>query len=163
MLLPIIESSLPIGRCNAGAPVKLGTMERMPIIDAVRITLEYSGYHGEIKFRLVIPTGPRHRVADSSRSGHFWGPNITKCHSDRCQMAARPGYSERAASRIATALVIYRSGQRTTPQTQVIAYTFGRCQAVRASRQLRTDYRCLNASPAYSSRSTRMFRTMSPS
>ncbi len=52
-------------KINDGTAVNLGTMERVRVIDAVRLVLEYSGHNAEIRFRPDMPTGPVNRVADN--------------------------------------------------------------------------------------------------
>lgn len=53
-------------KIDDGTAVNLGTMERVRVIDAVRMVLEYTGHKAEIKLRPDMPTGPLNRVADNS-------------------------------------------------------------------------------------------------
>ena len=43
---------------DSGA-VNLGTMERVQVIDAVKMVMEYTGHEAEIKLLPHMPTGPR--------------------------------------------------------------------------------------------------------
>jgi nucleoside-diphosphate-sugar epimerase len=52
-------------KINDGTAVNLGTMERVRVIDAARMVLDYSGHKAEIRLRLDMPTGPVNRVADN--------------------------------------------------------------------------------------------------
>ncbi len=52
-------------RIDDGTAVNLGTMERVRVIDAVRLVLEYTGHRADIKFRPDMPIGPLNRVADN--------------------------------------------------------------------------------------------------
>jgi UDP-glucose 4-epimerase len=45
--------------------VNLGTMERVQVIDAARLVLDYTGHKAEIRLLPQMPTGPRNRVADN--------------------------------------------------------------------------------------------------
>src|SRR6202011_4365252 len=45
-------------KIHDGTAVNLGTMERVRVIDAARMALEYAGKKAEIKFRPDMPTGP---------------------------------------------------------------------------------------------------------
>ncbi|MEM7352352.1 MAG: NAD-dependent epimerase/dehydratase family protein [Acidobacteriota bacterium] len=56
-----------------GSAVNLGTMERIRVIDAVQEVLRYAGHQAEIRLRPEMPTGPRNRVADSSRAQELLG------------------------------------------------------------------------------------------
>jgi len=61
-----------------GTAVNLGTMERVRVIDAVRMVLERIGHKAEIKFRPDMPTGPLNRVADNSLARQLlgWEPEV---------------------------------------------------------------------------------------
>lgn len=65
-------------KIDDGAAVNLGTMERVRVIDAVRLVLEYSGHAAEIKLMPEMPTGPLNRVADNSlaRERLGWEPRV---------------------------------------------------------------------------------------
>ncbi len=62
-----------------GTAINLGTMERVRVIDAVRMVLEYTGHKAEIKLRPDMPTGPLNRVADNSLAKKLlgWEPKLT--------------------------------------------------------------------------------------
>ena len=53
-------------KIHDGTAVNLGTMERVRVIDAARLVLEYAGLKAEIKLLPHMPTGPANRVADNS-------------------------------------------------------------------------------------------------
>jgi len=61
-----------------GTAVNLGTMERVRVIDAVKMVLEYTGHKAEIVFRPDMPTGPLNRVADNSLARELlgWEPQV---------------------------------------------------------------------------------------
>jgi nucleoside-diphosphate-sugar epimerase len=52
-------------KIHDGTAVNLGTMERVRVIDAARLVLDYSGHKAEIRLRPDMPTGPVNRVADN--------------------------------------------------------------------------------------------------
>jgi len=52
-------------KIDDGTPVNLGTMERIRVIDAVKMVLDYTGHQAEIKLLLDMPTGPLSRAADN--------------------------------------------------------------------------------------------------
>ncbi|MEM4301930.1 MAG: NAD-dependent epimerase/dehydratase family protein [Candidatus Caldarchaeum sp.] len=58
--------------------INLGTMERVRVIDAVKMILEYTGHRAEIVFRPDMPTGPANRVADNSLAKKLlgWEPQV---------------------------------------------------------------------------------------
>jgi nucleoside-diphosphate-sugar epimerase len=66
-------------RIDDGTGVNLGTMERVRVIDAVNMVLEFTGHQPEIKFRLDMPTGPLNRVADNALARKLlgWEPQVT--------------------------------------------------------------------------------------
>ncbi len=65
-------------KIDDGTAVNLGTMERIQVIDAVKLAMEYSGHKAEIKFLTDMPTGPLNRVADNSLAKNLlgWEPQI---------------------------------------------------------------------------------------
>ncbi len=68
-------------KIDDGTPINLGTMERVRVIDAVRMVLEYTGHKAEIKFLPKMPTGPLNRVADNSLAKKLlaWEPKTMFC------------------------------------------------------------------------------------
>jgi UDP-glucuronate decarboxylase len=48
-------------------------MERVRVIDAARMVLEYSGHKAEIRLRPDMPTGPVNRVADNKLAKKLLG------------------------------------------------------------------------------------------
>ena len=65
-------------KIDDGTAVNLGTMERVRVIDAVKMVLEYTGHKAEIKLRPDMPTGPLNRVADNSLAKKLlgWEPRV---------------------------------------------------------------------------------------
>ncbi len=65
-------------RIDDGTAVNLGTMERIRVIDAVKIILDYAGLDADIRYLPDMPTGPLNRVADNSlaRSLLNWEPEV---------------------------------------------------------------------------------------
>jgi UDP-glucose 4-epimerase len=65
-------------KISDGTPVNLGTMERIRVIDAVQMVLDYSGHRPRIVFRPEMPTGPLNRVADNSLAKKLlgWEPQV---------------------------------------------------------------------------------------
>jgi nucleoside-diphosphate-sugar epimerase len=62
-----------------GTAVNLGTMERVRVIDAVRMVCELAGYEPEIVKQLDMPVGPMNRVADNSLGKRLldWEPRVS--------------------------------------------------------------------------------------
>ncbi|MCL6481192.1 MAG: NAD-dependent epimerase/dehydratase family protein, partial [Firmicutes bacterium] len=65
-------------KIDDGTAVNLGTMERVRVLDAVQMILEYTGHRAEIKFRPDMPTGPLNRVADNALARRLlgWQPQV---------------------------------------------------------------------------------------
>jgi nucleoside-diphosphate-sugar epimerase len=75
----IVSGTILAGeKIDDGTPVNLGTMERVTVIDAVNMVLEFTGQKAEIKFLRDMPTGPLNRVADNSRAKQLlgWEPRV---------------------------------------------------------------------------------------
>lgn len=53
-------------KIDDGTAVNLGTTERIRVIDAVKMVMEYTGHSAPIKLLAHMPTGPVNRVADNS-------------------------------------------------------------------------------------------------
>jgi len=60
-------------KINDGTAINLGTMERVRVIDAARMVLEYSGHKAEIRLLPDMPTGPVNRVADNQLAKKLLG------------------------------------------------------------------------------------------
>jgi nucleoside-diphosphate-sugar epimerase len=60
-------------KIHDGTAVNLGTMERVRVMDAARLVLEYAGLKAEIKLLPHMPTGPANRVADNSLAKKLLG------------------------------------------------------------------------------------------
>jgi nucleoside-diphosphate-sugar epimerase len=65
-------------KIDDGTAINLGTMERVRVIDAVKMVLEYTGHQAEIRLRPDMPTGPLNRVADNSLAQKLlgWKPQV---------------------------------------------------------------------------------------
>ncbi|MBI2531004.1 MAG: SDR family NAD(P)-dependent oxidoreductase [Deltaproteobacteria bacterium] len=65
-------------RIDDGTAVNLGTMERVRVIEAVKMVMEYTGHRAEIKLCPEMPTGPLNRVADNSLAKKLlgWEPQV---------------------------------------------------------------------------------------
>ena len=75
----IVEGTiLAAERIEDGTAVNLGTMERVRVIDAVRMVCELAGYAPEIVQQLDMPVGPMNRVADNSLAKRLlgWEPTV---------------------------------------------------------------------------------------
>lgn len=61
-----------------GTAVNLGTMERVRVIDAVKMVLDYTGHQAEILLLPEMPTGPLNRVADNTLARKLlgWEPQV---------------------------------------------------------------------------------------
>jgi nucleoside-diphosphate-sugar epimerase len=61
-----------------GTAVNLGTMERVRVMDAVKMVLEYTGHQAEIRLLPDMPTGPLNRVADNTLARKLlgWKPQV---------------------------------------------------------------------------------------
>jgi len=61
-----------------GTAVNLGTMERVKVIDAVRMVCELAGYEPEIVLQPDMPVGPMNRVADNALARELlgWEPKV---------------------------------------------------------------------------------------
>lgn len=65
-------------KISDGTAVNLGTMERIRVIDAVQMVLDYTGHRPRIVFRPEMPTGPLNRVADNALARKLlgWEPQV---------------------------------------------------------------------------------------
>jgi UDP-glucose 4-epimerase len=75
----IVEGTILAGeKINDGTAVNLGTMERIRVLDAVKMVCEYTGHKAEIKLRPDMPTGPLNRVADNALAKKLlgWEPKV---------------------------------------------------------------------------------------
>jgi nucleoside-diphosphate-sugar epimerase len=75
----IVEGTiLAAERIDDGTAVNLGTMERVRVLDAARLVLEYTEHQAEIKLRPDMPTGPLNRVADNRLARELlgWQPKV---------------------------------------------------------------------------------------
>lgn len=75
----IVEGTiLAAENIHDGTAVNLGTMERIRVIDAVKMVCEFTSHKAEIKLRPDMPTGPLNRVADNSLAKTLlgWEPKM---------------------------------------------------------------------------------------
>src|SRR5579863_8371846 len=75
----IVEGTILAGeKINDGTAINLGTMERIKVIDAVKMVCDFTGHKAEIKLRPDMPTGPLNRVADNSLAKKLlgWEPQV---------------------------------------------------------------------------------------
>lgn len=75
----IVEGTiLASEKVKDGTAVNLGTMERVRVIDAAQLVLEYAGKKADFKFLRNMPTGPANRVADNSLAMKLlgWKPQV---------------------------------------------------------------------------------------
>lgn len=65
-------------KVDDGTAINLGTMERIKVIDAVNMILEYTRYKPKIKFKTDMPVGPVNRVADNALAKKLlsWEPKV---------------------------------------------------------------------------------------
>ena len=70
----IVEGTiLAAEKIEDGTAVNLGTMERVKVIDAVRMVTDMAGYQPQIVLQPDKPTGPLNRVADNSLARRLLG------------------------------------------------------------------------------------------
>jgi nucleoside-diphosphate-sugar epimerase len=75
----IVEGTiLAAEKIDDGAAVNLGTMERIRVIDAVKMVCELTAYEPEIVLQPEMPTGPMNRVADNALARDLlgWEPKV---------------------------------------------------------------------------------------
>jgi len=65
-------------KIDDGTAVNLGTQERIRVIDAVQMVMDYTGHQAAIKLLPDMPTGPLNRVADNSLARRLlgWEPQV---------------------------------------------------------------------------------------
>jgi nucleoside-diphosphate-sugar epimerase len=75
----IVEGTiLSAENIDDGTAVNLGTMERVRVMDAVKMVCEMAGYDPEIVLQPDMPTGPMNRVAENSLAKKLlgWEPQV---------------------------------------------------------------------------------------
>ena len=75
----IVSGTILAGeKIDDGTAVNLGTMERVKVIDAVKMVMEFTGHNARIKLLPNMPTGPLNRVADNSlaKKRMGWEPKV---------------------------------------------------------------------------------------
>jgi nucleoside-diphosphate-sugar epimerase len=65
-------------KIHDGTAVNLGTMERITVMQAVKLVFEYTGHGAQIELHPEMPTGPLNRVADNSLARELlgWAPEV---------------------------------------------------------------------------------------
>jgi nucleoside-diphosphate-sugar epimerase len=75
----IVSGTILAGeKIDDGTAINLGTMERISVIGAARMVMEYTGHNAEIKLLPNMPTGPLNRVADNALAKKLlgWEPKV---------------------------------------------------------------------------------------
>lgn len=65
-------------RVDGPCAINLGTQERIRVLDAVKMALDYTGHTAQIRLRPEMPTGPVNRVASNARARELlgWEPEV---------------------------------------------------------------------------------------
>jgi len=65
-------------KIDDGQAINLGTMERIRVLDAAKMVLEFANHKAEFRLRPEMPTGPLNRVADNSLARKLlgWEPQV---------------------------------------------------------------------------------------
>ncbi len=65
-------------KISDGTPINLGTMERISVLDAVKMVCDLTGHKAEIELRPDMPTGPLNRVANNALAKKLlgWEPKV---------------------------------------------------------------------------------------
>lgn len=70
----IVNGTILAGeKIHDGTAVNLGTMERIRVLDAAKMALEFAGRKAQIRLRPDMPTGPSNRVADNALAKKLLG------------------------------------------------------------------------------------------
>ncbi|MBZ5702289.1 MAG: NAD-dependent epimerase/dehydratase family protein [Acidobacteriia bacterium] len=75
----IVSGTILAGeKISDGTAVNLGTMERIQVLDAVKMVFDFTGHKAKIKLRPDMPTGPLNRVAENSLAKKLlgWEPKV---------------------------------------------------------------------------------------
>jgi len=76
----IVEGTILAGEnIDDGTAVNLGTMERIRVLDAARMVMNFTGHEAQIATRPDMPTGPLNRVADNSLAKQLLGVEPKVC------------------------------------------------------------------------------------
>lgn len=101
----IVEGTiLAAEKISDGTAVNLGTRERIKVIDAVKMILEYTGHKAEINYRLDMPIGPLNRVADNTLAKKLlgWEPKVK--FKDGLKKTINWYYSSKSKEQISSSL-----------------------------------------------------------
>jgi nucleoside-diphosphate-sugar epimerase len=65
-------------KIDDGTAINLGTMERIKVLDAAKMVMEFTGHKASIKLLPHMPTGPLNRVADNALAKKLtgWEPKV---------------------------------------------------------------------------------------
>src|SRR5579871_4907083 len=75
----IVEGTILAGeKISDGTAINLGTMERIRVLEAVKMVCDVTGHKAEIKLCPDMPTGPLNRVADNALAKKLlgWEPKV---------------------------------------------------------------------------------------
>jgi len=75
----IVEGTILAGeKISDGTAINLGTMERIRVLDAVKMVCDMTGHKVDVKLRPDMPTGPLNRVADNALAKKLlgWEPKV---------------------------------------------------------------------------------------
>lgn len=75
----IVEGTILVAeKIDDGTAINLGTMERIRVLDAVKMVMELTSHRAQIITRPDMPTGPLNRVADNSLTRKLldWEPKV---------------------------------------------------------------------------------------
>jgi nucleoside-diphosphate-sugar epimerase len=75
----IVSGTIAAGeKIDDGTAINLGTMERVKVIDAVNMVMEFTGHKADVKLLPNMPTGPLNRVADNALAKKLtgWEPKV---------------------------------------------------------------------------------------
>lgn len=91
-------------RIDDGTAINLGTMERIRVIDAVLLTLEYTGHRAALRFRPEMPTGPLNRVADNRLAKELLGWEPEVCFREGLRRTIEWYYATKDRAQVRTTL-----------------------------------------------------------
>lgn len=117
----IVEGMMKVAeKIDDGSAVNLGTRERIRVIEAVKMILDYTSHKPKIEFRPNMPTGPANRVADNSKAKKLLGWHPKTKFKDGVKKTIDWYFSTknpREVAKILNSALIERKVKR-VPQTQ---------------------------------------------
>jgi nucleoside-diphosphate-sugar epimerase len=75
----IVDGMIKVAeKIDDGRAINLGTMERIKVLDAVKMIFDYTGHKARIVFQPQMPTGPANRVAHNGQAQKLlgWKPKV---------------------------------------------------------------------------------------